>query len=111
MNLGGYGVNQASMFVEEASGGISLVEPLEEGLGHSFLTVPQESNQPDASDKQRAHCLSQAGCKGIMNRRRKIRIHIRLAAIPQPLAERFPFQTVHHATPEMTATTAGNTGA
>jgi hypothetical protein len=47
------------MFIEEVSGGISLVEPLEEGLAarHSFLAVPQESNQPDASDKQRAHVL------------------------------------------------------
>ena len=45
------------MFIEEVSGRISLVEPLEEGLGHSFFTVPQESNQPDASDKQRAHVL------------------------------------------------------
>jgi hypothetical protein len=40
--------------------------------------------------------------------RRKIRIYIRLAAIPQPLAKGSPFKIVHQAVPAMAATTASN---
>jgi hypothetical protein len=40
--------------------------------------------------------------------RRKIRIYIRLAAIPQLLAEGSPFKMVHQAVPVMVATTASN---
>jgi len=40
--------------------------------------------------------------------RRKIRIYVRLAAIPQPLAEGFPFQTAHQATPKMAAITVND---
>jgi hypothetical protein len=40
--------------------------------------------------------------------RRKIRISIRLAAIPQPLPEGIPFKMVHQASPEMMATAAAN---
>jgi len=40
--------------------------------------------------------------------RRKIRIYIRLAAIPQPLAESSSFKMVHQAIPVMAATTDSN---
>ena len=38
-------------------------------------------------------------------------MHTKLTAIAHPLAEDFPFQTVHQASPEMTDTTIENTGA
>ena len=63
-------------------------------LGVRSLPHHKKATSPTLPTNNAPRCLSQTGRKGIMNGRRKIRTHIRLAAIPQPLAERFSFQTV-----------------